>query len=209
MAAPEAIFRGSPAEFESAVRAYDRQIAERHGHRRRMLIYRTAVPPAPPGAPEVAVVVSDQPLGAGNGWDMMPCGPILAWQWRSTITAHALPAGRSRLIFQCEEAMPEAEQHWQALLAALARLGFLESEPAPATRKKRQPEEIAERQEKVLADFVAGHTIEKIAERQVVSVSTVNRDFAELEKAGKIIRDKSASAIKNGTKDGTAMTQDR
>ena len=149
MATAEAIFRGAPGEFESAVRAHDRQLGERHGiPAGAMLIYKTAWPPAAPSAAEAAVVISDLPLAEaasrGGSWDSH--WPIIPWQWKSTITAHSLPGGRSLLRLSCQEAIwPIVEEHWQALLAELIRLGYIasaEPEPHPepvAPKPKRKP----------------------------------------------------------------------
>jgi len=184
MAAHEVIFKGSAADFVRFVDDFER--------RRRL----------------GSTVFHAFPFWRGHPDEVAVWPPES--EHTAQIAAYALPGERT--LLECETlspaAWPDIEPHWQELLAELARLGCIESEAAPAKRKKSQAEEKAARQEKVLADYVAGHTIEKIAERQAMGKRTVNRDLAELEEAGKIIRDKSASATKSGTKHGTAMAQD-
>ena len=142
MATDEAIFRGAPAEFESAVRVYDRQLGARLGvPLGTMLIFKTYFTPGVPqrlDIAEVCVAVSNLPLAEAALEPMGAAtytGPVLAWQWRATITAHALPDRRSHLFLQCEEAIwPGVEPHWQALIAELRRLGYIEAgeaEPEP------------------------------------------------------------------------------
>lgn len=215
MATDEAIFRGSPASFESAVRAYDRQLGDQYRiPAGAVMIYKTSLTPGVPtrqDVAEVTVAISDLTLAEaasrGGSWEG-PSGLVLYWNWRATITAHSMPDGRSQLVVLSEESIwPIAKAHWDILRAELLRLGYIE--PEPAKRKKRKADEIADRQAKVREYFIGGYTIEEIAKRQLCGMSTVNRDLKELEAAGKIKRDKSASATKTGTKDGTAMTQDR
>ena len=140
MATDEAIFRGAPAEFESAVRVYDRQLGARLGvPLGTMLIFKTYFTPGVPqrlDIAEVCVAVSDLPLAEAALSPMGAVtytGPVYPWHYKATITAHALPDRRSHLFLQCEEAIwPGVEPHWQALLAELSRLGYIESaEPEP------------------------------------------------------------------------------
>ena len=154
MATDEAIFRGAPAEFESAVRVYDRQLGARLGvPLGTMLIFKTYFTPGVPqrlDIAEVCVAVSDLPLAEAVFSPMGAAtytGPIFAWQWKATITAHALPDRRSHLFLQCEEAIwPGVEPHWQALIAELRRLGYIEAgeaelpaEPEPVATEAAEP----------------------------------------------------------------------
>ena len=140
MATDERIIKGSPAAFEGEVRAFDRRLCDQHGlPMGAMLIYKTHYLPNVPtkwDVTEVTVAVSDLPLAesvhrpiGGFGYD----SPVMAWGWPAIITAHSMPGERSGLLLQCEEAiLPVVEVHWQALLAELSRLGYIESaEPEP------------------------------------------------------------------------------
>lgn len=140
MATAEAIFKGSPAGFESAVRTYDRQLADQYGTPPgAVLIYNTSLIPGVPtrqDVAEVTVAISDLRLAEaasrGGSWDGAS-GVVLYWNWQATITAHALPGNRSRLFLRCEDAiLPVVSEHWLDLLAELSRLGMIESgEPEP------------------------------------------------------------------------------
>ena len=134
MANLEAIIKGSPAAFEGAVRAFDRRLCDQHDlPAGAMLIYKTHYLPNVPtkwDVTEVTVAVSDLPLAesvhrpiGGHGYT----GPVMAWEWPATITAHSMPGERSHLLLQCENMIwATVVHHWRALVAELIRLGYFE-----------------------------------------------------------------------------------
>ena len=106
MAAHEAIFRGTPAEFGVAAEAFSARIRLSGGERLWTYHWRNSGFTPNPAANPVIVIMAEG---------------------HCEIMAHALSDRRSHLFWQRKEPSSPEIESWQALLGELRRLGYIEA----------------------------------------------------------------------------------